>query len=57
MNHSEQHVADKVLRKALKARFARGTQKWLDAYRAIVTISGTREYQVGREEDRAGKTS
>ena len=45
MNNREQQVADKVLKRALKARFARGARKWLSAYQSVVTASGTRQFQ------------
>jgi len=45
MNNREQQVADKVLKRALKARFARGARKWLAAYNSVVSSSGTRQFQ------------
>ena len=44
MNHMEQHVADKILAKAIKAKFFRGTKKWVEAYSTLMDAISTRSW-------------
>ena len=44
MNHMEQHVADKILAKAIKAKFRRGVSKWVETYSTLMEAVHTRTW-------------